>query len=506
MERFYLEVPCLERKEEAIAYIKEFQEYGSQINGAGGLNHYLEDYEGWLRSTEAHNLVVTNEVRVPAREFFLVRENDRKIVGMINIRLALNERLKKYGGHIGYSIRPTERGKGYNKINLYLGLKVCNQYGIETVHMDADLDNPASWKTMEALGGVRIREYVDEDLCATVDYRIDTKKALSEHSDLEERVAPFRLETGRLVLREMTMEDYEALYAVFSDRDNMRHYPYIFDEERVRGWIARNQTRYQQYGFGLWAVCLKETGEVIGDCGLTLQNIDGELLPEIGYHIRADLQRKGYAKEAAEAVRDWTFRNTSFPAIYSYCKYTNEASYKTAESIGMAFLREFPDEANGITRVSILRRKEVVPCTDRVWLLSEEAYNLYAPCMYEPTYGKYNEMMTSLLQSQEVEIYVYRTEHYAAGMLVLEVKDASAEITGIAVDPGCRHFGIGRKLVKQAMESGRITKLYAETDEEGVGFYRGCGFTVEAVMKHYPNGAVTRYSCVLQTESQGINE
>ena len=127
MERFYLEVPCLERKEEAIAYIKEFQEYGSQINGAGGLNHYLGDYEGWLRTTEAHNLVVTNEVRVPAREFFLVRENDRKIVGMINIRLALNERLKKYGGHIGYSIRPTERGKGYNKINLYLGLKVCNQ-------------------------------------------------------------------------------------------------------------------------------------------------------------------------------------------------------------------------------------------------------------------------------------------------------------------------------------------------------------------------------------------
>ena len=115
MERFYLEVPCLERKEEAIAYIKEFREYGSQINGAGGLNHYLEVYEDWLRSTEAHNLVVTNEVRVPAREFFLVRENDRKIVGMINIRLALNERLKKYGGHIGYSIRPTERGKGYNE-------------------------------------------------------------------------------------------------------------------------------------------------------------------------------------------------------------------------------------------------------------------------------------------------------------------------------------------------------------------------------------------------------
>ena len=359
MDRFFLEVPSLERKEEAVAYIKEFMEYGSRINGAGGLNHYLEDYEGWLRATEAHNLVETNEMKVPAREFFFVREADRKIVGVINIRLTLNERLKKCGGHIGYSIRPTERGKGYNKVNLYLGLKVCNQYGISPVLMDADLDNPASWKTMESLGGARIWEGFDEeDQAETVYYSIDTKKALAEHAELEDRVAAFRLETERLYLREMTAEDYDALSAVLTDTENMQHYPYAFDEARVREWIKRNRERYQQYGFGLWAVCLKETGEMIGDCGLTLQNIDGELLPEIGYHIRRDMQKKGYVKEAASAVRDWAFRCTSYPALYSYCKYTNEASYKTAEAIGMQFLREFPDEANGITHVSILRRGE----------------------------------------------------------------------------------------------------------------------------------------------------
>lgn len=501
MERFYLEVPSLERKEEAIAYINEFLEYGSDINGAGGLDHHLEDYEAWLRSTEARTVVETNEVKVPAREFFFVRENDRKIVGVINIRLALNERLKKYGGHIGYSIRPTERGKGYNKVNLYLGLKVCNQHGIETVFMDADLDNPASWKTMESLGGIRIREYFDDtfDHTEAVDYRIDTKKALAEHTELEEFVAPFRLETGRLFLREMTMSDYDALYKVLADPVNMQHYPYTFDETRVRDWIARNQTRYQQYGFGLWSVCLKDSGEMIGDCGLTLQNIDGEMLPEIGYHIRADLQRNGYAKEAAAAVRDWAFHNTSYPALYSYCKYTNEASIRTAEAIGMAFFREYPDEANEVTHVSALQREEAVMCNDREWLLSEEAYNLYAPCMYEPAYGKYNEKMTSLLQSPDTEIFVYRTEHYVAGMLVLDVKENTAEIVGIAVDSGCRHFGIGRKLIRKALESGRIKKLYAQTDEEGVGFYRGCGFVTDAEVKQYPDGEVTRYHCTLQT-------
>ena len=95
-----------------------------------------------------------------------------KIIGMINIRLALNERLRHYGGHIGYSIRPTERGKGYNKINLYLALKVCEQHGIESVFMDADLNNPASWRTMESLGGKRIREYYDDinAHCIVVDY------------------------------------------------------------------------------------------------------------------------------------------------------------------------------------------------------------------------------------------------------------------------------------------------------------------------------------------------
>ena len=166
------------------------------------------------------------------------------------------------------------------------------------------------------------------------------------------------LETKRLVLREMTMEDYEALFAVLADPDIMQHYPYTFDEQRVRDWIERNRKRYRKDGFGLWAVCLKDTGEMIGDCGLTLQNIEGEMLPEIGYHIRADRQHKGYAKEAAAAVLDWAFRTTDYPAIYSYCKYTNVASYKTAEAIGMHFEKKYPDEANTITHVSAITRDE----------------------------------------------------------------------------------------------------------------------------------------------------
>lgn len=166
------------------------------------------------------------------------------------------------------------------------------------------------------------------------------------------------LETERLFLREMNKDDFDALYKVLADRDIMQHYPYTFDEKRVRDWIERNMNRYLENGFGLWGVCLKDTKEMIGDCGLTLQNIEGEMLPEIGYHIRADHQRKGYAKEAASAVRDWAFTNTDYPALYSYCKYTNVGSYKTAESIGMHFEKEYPDPENKITHVSVIFREE----------------------------------------------------------------------------------------------------------------------------------------------------
>ena len=122
MEKLKHVKPSKEYEQEALEYINEFYEYNSDINGTGGLQRYLDNYDGWLEKLEEDRTRIPNEEKVPAETYFLVRENDNKIVGMINIRLTLNENLKKFGGHIGYSIRPTERKKGYNKVNLYLGL------------------------------------------------------------------------------------------------------------------------------------------------------------------------------------------------------------------------------------------------------------------------------------------------------------------------------------------------------------------------------------------------
>lgn len=166
------------------------------------------------------------------------------------------------------------------------------------------------------------------------------------------------IETERLFLREMKDSDFDALYAVLADSGIMEHYPYTFDEARVRSWIDRNVERYQKDGFGLWAVVLKENGEMIGDCGITMQSIHGQLLPEIGYHIRGDQQRKGYASEAAAECIRYAFERYDFPAVYSYMKYTNIPSQRTAMKNGMRFIEEYEDPDNTYTRVFAINRAE----------------------------------------------------------------------------------------------------------------------------------------------------
>lgn len=167
-----------------------------------------------------------------------------------------------------------------------------------------------------------------------------------------------KLETERLYLREMTYDGFDALYAVLANSDIMQHYPYTFDETRVRNWISKNMERYCVFGFGLWAVRLKTTGEMIGDCGLTMQNINGTILPEIGYHIAKAYQHQGYAKEAARAVRDWMFANTTFGVVYSYMKKANIPSSAVAGASGMTLLGEFTDDEGEQTVIYGISREE----------------------------------------------------------------------------------------------------------------------------------------------------
>lgn len=178
--------PSMEYKEDSINYIKEFYECNSEIHGVSGLNRYLEDYEGWLEHLEYCRSIEPNEQLVPSESYLLVREEDNKVVGMINLRVMLNEGLKKFGGHIGYSVRPSERKKGYNKVNLYLILKRCCEIGLEEVLLDCSINNPGSYRSMESLGGVRIDKYYNEQYGWCYRYSINVLESVNKYREVYE--------------------------------------------------------------------------------------------------------------------------------------------------------------------------------------------------------------------------------------------------------------------------------------------------------------------------------
>jgi len=192
MEKFYLELPSLERKDEAIEFIEEFYKYDSQIHGTGGLDGKLKkgmSYEEWLsNNTKLHEeKYALEQGLVPAYTYFLIREDDNKIVGMIDLRLRLNDYLRNYGGHIGYSIRPTERKKGYNKINLYLVLQIAKKNDLENVLVTCADYNEGSRKSILALGGKFEKKIFDESDNETLElYWIDVNEALEKYKDIYE--------------------------------------------------------------------------------------------------------------------------------------------------------------------------------------------------------------------------------------------------------------------------------------------------------------------------------
>ena len=148
--------------------------------------------------------------------------------------------------------------------------------------------------------------------------------------------APPTLRTERLRLRPFAPgdADVDALLPVLGDPVSMRWYPAPFDRDGVRGWIDRQLARYATDGTGLLVVEETATGEVVGDCGVSYQDVDGARLPELGWHVRRDRQRRGIATEAGAACRDWAFTTAELPFLISLIRPENVPSWRVAEKLG----------------------------------------------------------------------------------------------------------------------------------------------------------------------------
>ena len=162
------------------------------------------------------------------------------------------------------------------------------------------------------------------------------------------------LETNRLVLREMTQEDFPALAKILMDEDVMYAYEGAFTKEEVQDWLDRQIVRYQEYGFGLWAVVLKETGVMIGQCGVTMQDYNDGKIMEVGYLFQKEYWHQGYASEAAIACKEYAFDKLGATEIYSIIRDTNRASQNVAKRNGMTCVAEFIKHYRGIDMPHVL--------------------------------------------------------------------------------------------------------------------------------------------------------
>lgn len=188
-----------------------------------------------------------------------------------------------------------------------------------------------SGRILETYVPGRKRKAKQLDILSGGKYNGNRKKQRTEEMENVQMI----LETERLYLRELTQEDYPSLCRILQDEETMYAYEGAFCDTEVQEWLDRQISRYRRWGFGLWAVILKETDQMIGQCGLTMQPWKGEEVLEVGYLLERNFWHRGYATEAARACRDYAFEVLQAKEVCSIIRDTNLASQKVAIRNGM---------------------------------------------------------------------------------------------------------------------------------------------------------------------------
>jgi RimJ/RimL family protein N-acetyltransferase len=144
-----------------------------------------------------------------------------------------------------------------------------------------------------------------------------------------------RTHTERLALREMTDDDLDEIAGLLGDHDVMQYYPRPKTRDEAQRWIAWNRSLYDDHGFGLWVMELRDGGEFVGECNLTVQVVDGVAEVEVGYHVSPAHQRRGYASEAAAACLEIARETFSVDRVIAIINPANQPSRAVAERIGL---------------------------------------------------------------------------------------------------------------------------------------------------------------------------
>ena len=149
-------------------------------------------------------------------------------------------------------------------------------------------------------------------------------------------------------MREMTHADLPSLCEIMKDENTMYAYEGAFSDAEVQEWLERQVLRYQKWNFGLWTVVLKETGKMIGQCGLTMQPWKDDEVLEIGYLFNRNYWHKGYATEAAAACKQYAFDVLKAEEVCSIIRDTNIQSQNVALRNGMTLTDKWTKHYRGV--------------------------------------------------------------------------------------------------------------------------------------------------------------
>lgn len=154
MEELLLIRPDNEYAKQIAEYRQEFLDAGDSMDGCGSLRRIEDPFEYIQKCIDYESPKTLPDGKVIATQFMLIRKSDTRLIGMIQVRHYFNDYLEKYGGHIGYSIRPSERRKGYAKEMLKMTIPFCHSLGLKQILITCIDGNIGSEKTILANGGV----------------------------------------------------------------------------------------------------------------------------------------------------------------------------------------------------------------------------------------------------------------------------------------------------------------------------------------------------------------
>ena len=164
------------------------------------------------------------------------------------------------------------------------------------------------------------------------------------------------IETERVRLREMELDDLDFIATMLADAEVMRHYPSTYNRGEAQRWVEQQMKRYAEHGHGLWLAVERASGQPVGQVGLLLQEVEGKLEPEIGYLLHRPFWHQGLATEAALQVRRYAFAAPGRSRVISLIRPANASSQAVARRLGMAPEKEVMFRGRTVVVFSISRQ------------------------------------------------------------------------------------------------------------------------------------------------------